>query len=93
MATNLQASRLMVRQAANFLDQQHSQSASFCAMAKLFATDHCFQVLDRNIDTFGFLNLVDNKPMFAITWWIWLLERLQGPAIHARLSCSSNSRR
>lgn len=44
MTTNLQASRLMVRQAAQLLDAEHPQAASFCAMAKLFATDHCFNV-------------------------------------------------
>lgn len=44
MATNLAASRLMVRHAAASLDAQASNVASICAMAKLFATDHCFQV-------------------------------------------------
>lgn len=44
MATDLTASRLMVRHAAVNLDEQSPNVASVCAMAKLFATDHCFQV-------------------------------------------------
>lgn len=45
MTTNLTASRLMVRHAAASLDAQVPNIAAVCAMAKLFATDHCYQVL------------------------------------------------
>ena len=50
MATNLTASRLMVRNAARMLDQNHPQAPAFCAMAKQFATDHCFNVCRRPFD-------------------------------------------
>lgn len=44
MATELVASRLMVRNAAVALQNQHEDAVSFCAMAKLFATDTAFKV-------------------------------------------------
>lgn len=48
MATKLVASRLMVRKAAFALDHQSKDTVTLCAMAKLFATDACFDVcIDR----------------------------------------------
>ena len=44
MATNLVASRLMIRNATHLLDQKLPQATAHCAMAKLFATDQCFDV-------------------------------------------------
>ena len=44
MATKLVTSRLIVRQAARLLDEKHSSSPAMCAMAKLHATDNCFEV-------------------------------------------------
>ena len=44
MATKLVASRMLVRNAAKALDNDHSDKVSLCAMAKLFATDNCFDV-------------------------------------------------
>ncbi len=44
MATKLVASRLLVRKAALALDQQSKDTVALCAMAKLFATDTCFDV-------------------------------------------------
>ena len=44
MATKLVASRALVRNAAIALDSNHPNVASLCAMAKLFATDNCFEV-------------------------------------------------
>lgn len=41
MATKLQASRLMVRAAAQALDAQSPGHVALCAMAKLFATEQC----------------------------------------------------
>ncbi|KAF9379662.1 Isobutyryl-CoA dehydrogenase, mitochondrial [Podila verticillata] len=53
MATNLLASRLMVRQAANMLDQNHPDVASYCAMAKLHSTDECFKIIDDALQLHG----------------------------------------
>ena len=44
MATSLVTSRLIVRQAARALDNKSPEAPTLCSMAKLFATDHCFQV-------------------------------------------------
>jgi isobutyryl-CoA dehydrogenase len=53
MSTNLQASRLMVRHAARLLDENHPQAPVFCAMAKKFATDHCFNVCNDALQLHG----------------------------------------
>lgn len=53
MATKLHASRMMVRQAAGLLDQQHPQAHAFCAMAKQFATDRCFEVTNDALQLHG----------------------------------------
>ena len=44
MATKLVAARSMVRNAANALDSGHPDTVTLCSMAKLFATDNCFDV-------------------------------------------------
>lgn len=44
MVTSLVTSRLIVRQAARALDNKSPEAPTLCSMAKLFATDHCFQV-------------------------------------------------
>ena len=44
MFTKLVASRMMVRKAALSLDQNARDTVTLCAMAKLFATDTCFDV-------------------------------------------------
>ena len=44
MATKLTASRSLVRNAARALDEGHPDTVNLCAMAKLFATDNCFDV-------------------------------------------------
>ena len=44
MVTKLQASRLMVRTAAQALDAQSPGHVAQCAMAKLFATEQCSEV-------------------------------------------------
>ena len=44
MATQLVTSRLIVREAAKALDGSLPSAPSLCAMAKLHATDSCFEV-------------------------------------------------
>ncbi len=44
MFTKLVASRLLVRKAAIALDQNAKDTVTLCSMAKLFATDTCFDV-------------------------------------------------
>lgn len=44
MATKLVSSRLIVRESARSLDAGLPSAPSLCAMAKLHATDNCFEV-------------------------------------------------
>uniref|UniRef100_A0A8D0X3Y3 Acyl-CoA dehydrogenase family member 8 n=1 Tax=Sus scrofa TaxID=9823 RepID=A0A8D0X3Y3_PIG len=44
MATKLVASRLMIRSAAVALQEEREDAVALCSMAKLFATDECFEV-------------------------------------------------
>ena len=46
MATKLQASRLMVRAAVHALDTNSPGHVAQCAMAKLFATERCSEVIE-----------------------------------------------
>lgn len=56
MATKLVASRLLVREAAVALQENRSDAVSLCSMAKLFATDECFNVSFSR--SFSFLRIV-----------------------------------
>ena len=53
MATELEAARLMVRRAATMLDSAHPEATVACAMAKRFATDVCFQIIDKALQLHG----------------------------------------
>ena len=45
MATKLVASRMMIRNAAVALGEQHRDHVTLCSMAKLYATEACFEVI------------------------------------------------
>ena len=53
MATALVASRLMVRKAATAIDEDSNNVVELCAMAKLFATDHCFAICNDALQLHG----------------------------------------
>jgi alkylation response protein AidB-like acyl-CoA dehydrogenase len=53
MATELEAARLMVWRAAAKLDAGAPDTTLACAMAKRFATDVCFQIIDRALQLHG----------------------------------------
>ncbi|MDZ4322625.1 MAG: isobutyryl-CoA dehydrogenase [Alphaproteobacteria bacterium] len=53
MATDLEASRLMVHSAALKLENQHSTATEACAMAKRFATDRCFDIVNQALQLHG----------------------------------------
>ncbi|MEE3851219.1 acyl-CoA dehydrogenase family protein [Gordonia sp. LSe1-13] len=59
MATSLEASRLMLWQAAAALDADAPDKVEKCAMAKRFVTDNCFTVADQALQLhggYGYLN-------------------------------------
>ena len=63
MATDLVASRLMVRNAASALDNHTSNAVQLCAMAKLFATDKCFEVCNQALGMLGGYGYLKDYPI------------------------------
>jgi isobutyryl-CoA dehydrogenase len=63
MATDLVASRLMVRQAASALDQLSPNHVTLCAMAKLFATDKCFDICNQALQMHGGYGYLKDYPV------------------------------
>ena len=59
MGTKLVASRSLVRNAAQALDSGHKDTVYLCSMAKLFATDNCFEV------RFTFIMLYNVQPFIV----------------------------
>ncbi|KAM8903293.1 isobutyryl-CoA dehydrogenase, mitochondrial isoform 2-T2 [Spinachia spinachia] len=53
MATKLVASRLLVREAATALQEKRPDAVSLCSMAKLFATDECFNICNQALQMHG----------------------------------------
>uniref|UniRef100_T1JMS5 Isobutyryl-CoA dehydrogenase, mitochondrial n=1 Tax=Strigamia maritima TaxID=126957 RepID=T1JMS5_STRMM len=53
MATNLVASRLMVRNAAIALQNKESNAVEMCAMAKFFATEKCSEIVNHALQLHG----------------------------------------
>ena len=53
MATEWHAARLMVHRGAAALDQAHPEATLYCAMAKRFATDICYRIVDEALQLFG----------------------------------------
>lgn len=63
MATDLAASRLLVRSAAKALDEGAPNSASACAMAKLFATEKCHAICEDALQLFGGYGYLKDYPI------------------------------
>ncbi len=63
MATNLVASRQMVHLAAWKLDHKDPDATTFCAMAKRFATDMCFDVCNDALQLHGGYGYIKDYPL------------------------------
>eukprot|EP01132_Coremiostelium_polycephalum_P006059 gene6059-7547_t len=63
MATQLHASRLMIRSAAKMLDDKDPSASVYIAMAKLFACDNCFQVCDEALQLHGGYGYLKDYPV------------------------------
>eukprot|EP00941_MAST-03F_sp_MAST-3F-sp1_P000119 g119.t1 len=63
MATDLQSSRLMVRQAASMLDEGHPAATAFCSMAKRQVTDACFDVCNKALQLHGGYGYLKDYPL------------------------------
>jgi alkylation response protein AidB-like acyl-CoA dehydrogenase len=53
MAIKLDAARLMVHRAAYAMDQKDPMAPKYCAMAKKFATDECFDIVNQALQVHG----------------------------------------
>lgn len=53
MASNIQISRLALRNAAKLLDEKHPAATIQCALAKKIATDKCFEVCNDALQLHG----------------------------------------
>ena len=63
MATNLVASRQMVRLAAWKLDNEDADAAVYCAMAKRLATDLCFDICNDALQIHGGYGYIKEYPL------------------------------
>jgi len=63
MATQLVASRALVRNAARALDSGHPDTVQLCSMAKLFATDNCFDVVNQALQMHGGYGYLKDYPV------------------------------
>jgi butyryl-CoA dehydrogenase len=63
MITDLDASRLMVHRAAHALDNKDPNASMYCAMAKRFSTDHCFQICNDALQIFGGYGYICDYPL------------------------------
>jgi len=63
MATDLQASRLIVRQAANAIDSNSPNKTIYASMAKLLATDKCFDIVNGSLQLHGGYGYLKDYPI------------------------------
>ncbi|MGQ0674758.1 MAG: acyl-CoA dehydrogenase family protein [Rhodospirillales bacterium] len=63
MATELEAARLLVHRAARSLDDSDPDAVMHCAMAKRFATDKCFEIVDRALQLHGGYGYLKDFPV------------------------------
>lgn len=66
MATQLDACRLMVLRGAWAIDTGHFEKTKWCAMAKRFTTDACFQIADEALQLHGGYGYLKDYPLERI---------------------------
>ncbi len=78
MATELEAARLMVRNAADALDKKQPQATKLCAMAKRFATDAGFAVANDALQLHGGYGYLKDYPAERIVRDLRVHQILEG---------------
>jgi alkylation response protein AidB-like acyl-CoA dehydrogenase len=63
MAAKVQSSRLMIRQAAQAIDNADPNATAFCAMAKMVATEDCYNVVDSALQVHGGYGYLKDFPI------------------------------
>ena len=78
MATDLEASRLMVHRAAAALDSGDPNATRLCAMAKRFATDAAFEVANQALQLHGGYGYLKDYPLERIVRDLRVHQILEG---------------
>lgn len=78
MATELEAARLMVRNAAAALDRRDPHATKLCAMAKRFATDTGFEVANQALQLHGGYGYLRDYPLERIVRDLRVHQILEG---------------
>ncbi len=78
MATELEAARLMVRNAADALDKRDPAATKLCAMAKRFATDAGFEVANQALQIHGGYGYLKDYPLERIVRDVRVHQILEG---------------
>ena len=78
MATELEASRLMVLRAAASLDLKDSQATKYCAMAKRFATDICSDICNEALQIHGGYGYLKDFPLERLVRDLRVHQILEG---------------
>ena len=78
MATELEASRLMVQRAAQKLDDDDPDKTAFCAMAKRFATDAGFNICNEALQLHGGYGYLRDFPIERILRDLRVHQILEG---------------
>jgi alkylation response protein AidB-like acyl-CoA dehydrogenase len=78
MATELEAARLMIRNAADALDKKHRDATKLCAMAKRFATDVGSRVANDALQIHGGYGYLKDYPLERIVRDLRVHQILEG---------------
>lgn len=78
MEINLQASRSLLHKAAWKLDQKAPDAGKFCAMAKCFVTDHCFDIANDALQIHGGYGYLEDYGIEKIVRDIRVHQILEG---------------
>jgi len=78
MATNLEASRLMVYRAAAKLDAKSKDATAHAAMAKRFATDTCFDIVNDALQIHGGYGYLSDYPIERVLRDLRVHQILEG---------------
>ena len=78
MSTDLEASRLMVYKAATSIDNKDSDATKYCAMAKRFATDACFDICNQALQLHGGYGYLKDFPLERVLRDLWVHQILEG---------------
>lgn len=78
MATELEASRMMLYRGAAAIDAGDPAAAKYCAMAKRFATDTCFDVANQALQLHGGYGYLQDYPLERILRDLRVHQILEG---------------